>query len=403
RLIPIDNKEGMTMKLNKILPILFIIMFLVMVGFGIIIPVLPFYAEELGASATELGLLMAVYSLMQFIFAPMWGRISDRIGRKPVILIGIFGLSLSFFMMALSTQLWMLFVARIIGGILSAANMPTVMAYVADITTDEERGKGMGIIGAAPGLGFIFGPAIGVVFTNINLHTSFYISVIVLLLTMILVLIILKESIHLSEQKPVVENKSSWLKVFRGPLSILYFLQFFISLSLAGLEATFAYFAAEKAGLDAVTLGYIFMIMGLASAAVQGSMGKLTKKFGETVIIQMGIFVSAIGFGLILFTQNFSTAAIFLAIFGVGNGVIRPSVSSLLTKASKIGHGAATGYLSSFDSLGRINGPVLGGFLYSISIGLPYISGIILSLLAYFLFRIYVAKSNMVDRHKAKG
>ena len=131
------------------------IMFLVMVGFGIIIPVLPFYAEELGASPTELGLLMAVYSLMQFFFAPMWGRISDRYGRKPVILIGIFGLSVSFFLMALSTTVWMLFVARIVGGVLSAANMPTVMAYVADITSEEDRGKGMGIIGAATGLGFI--------------------------------------------------------------------------------------------------------------------------------------------------------------------------------------------------------------------------------------------------------
>src|SRR5699024_12223138 len=137
---------------------------------------------------------------------------------------------------------------------------------------------------------------------NINLHISFYISGIVSLLIMILVLIILKEYIHLSEQKPVVENKSLLLKVFRGSLSLLYFLFFFISLSLAGLEATFAYFAAEKAVLDDVTLGYIFMIMGLASAAVQGSMGKLTKKFGETVIIQVVIFVSAIGFGLILFT-----------------------------------------------------------------------------------------------------
>src|SRR5699024_2659345 len=146
----------MTMKLNKILPILFIIMFLVMVGFGIIIPVLPFYAEELGASATELGLLMAVYSLMQFIFAPMWGRISDRIGRKPVILIGIFGPSLSFFMMALSTQLWMLFVARIIGRILSAANIPIVMAYVDDITTDEQGRKGMVLIGTTTGLLHIF-------------------------------------------------------------------------------------------------------------------------------------------------------------------------------------------------------------------------------------------------------
>src|SRR5699024_4039345 len=195
-------------------------MFLVMVGFGIIIPVLPFYAEELGASPTELGLLMAVYSFMQFIFAPMWGRISDRIGRKPVILIGIFGLSLSFFIMALSKQLWMLFVARVIGGILSAANMPTVMAYVADITTDEERGKGMRMICAAIGLGLILGPAIGVVFTNISLHIPFYISGIVSFLTMFLVLIVLKESIHLSEHKDVAKNKLSWKKVFQGPLSM---------------------------------------------------------------------------------------------------------------------------------------------------------------------------------------
>src|SRR5690625_3483369 len=151
----------MTMKLNKILPILFIIMFLVMVGFGIIIPVLPFYAEELGASATELGLLMAVYSLMQFIFAPMWGRISDRIGRKPVILIGIFGLSLSFFMMALSTQLWMLFVARVIAGVLSAAILRTVLAYVSDITSANDWGNGKGIGGVATRPGFSFRAAIG--------------------------------------------------------------------------------------------------------------------------------------------------------------------------------------------------------------------------------------------------
>lgn len=384
------------MRLNKVLPVLFLIMFLVMVGFGIIIPVLPFYAEDLGASPTELGLLMAIYSLMQLIFAPMWGRVSDKIGRKPVILIGVFGLSLSFFMMALSTKLWMLFVARVIGGTLSAANMPTVMAYVADITSEEDRGKGMGIIGAATGLGFIFGPAIGGVFSRTNLHMPFFISGIVSLLTVFLVFIVLKESIHLSATKVDAKQKSSWKTIFQGPLFMLYALQFFISLSLAGLEATFAYFAAKKAGLDAVTLGYIFMIMGLASAVVQGSMGKLTMKFGEQLIIKAGILISAVGFGLILFTSNFTTAAIFLAIFGVGNGVIRPSVSSLLTKASTVGHGTVTGYLSSFDSLGRIIGPVLGGFLYSIAIGLPYISGIFLSLLAYILFRVYTAKLNTI-------
>ena len=148
-------------KTKRALPILFAVMFLVMVGFGIIIPVLPFYAENIGATPIQLGFLMAVYSLTQLLFAPIWGRISDRIGRKPVIIIGILGLSLSFYLMAISTSLWMLFVARIIGGILSSANMPTVMAYVADITSPEDRGKGMGVVGAATGLGFVFGPSIG--------------------------------------------------------------------------------------------------------------------------------------------------------------------------------------------------------------------------------------------------
>src|SRR5690606_15236548 len=135
------------MENKKVLPILFFIMFLVFIGFGIIIPVLPFYAEDLGASPTELGLLMAVYSFMQLLFAPLWGRLSDQIGRKPILIIGISGLAFSFFLMAIADSLFMLFVARILGGTLSAANMPTAMAYVADITTEENRSKGMGIVG----------------------------------------------------------------------------------------------------------------------------------------------------------------------------------------------------------------------------------------------------------------
>ncbi len=386
------------MKLNKVLPVLFLIMFLVMVGFGIIIPVLPFYAEELGASPAELGLLMSVYSIMQFIFAPMWGRISDRTGRKPVIMIGIFGLSLSFFMLAAASQLWMLFAARIVGGILSAANMPAVQAYVADITTDNDRSKGMGIIGAATGMGFIFGPAIGGVFTNINLQAPFYLAGIISLLTLFLVAIVLKESVHPANKQTKSQEGLSPSSFTRGPLPVLYFLQFFITLSLAGLEATFAYFAAARAGLDAVTLGYIFMIMGLASAAVQGSLGPLTKKFGEAAIIQLGIVVSAIGFALILLIHDFTTAALFLAVFGIGNGVIRPSISSILTKHSGTGYGSVTGYLSSFDSLGRIIGPAAGGFLYSVAISLPYLSGIFLSIFAYMLFQVYKSRLKAAER-----
>ncbi len=365
-------------------------MFLVMVGFGIIIPVIPFYAEELGASPTQLGLLMAVYSLMQLLFAPMWGRISDRIGRKPVMMLGILGLSLSFFLMALATELWMLFAARIIGGFLSAANMPTVTAYVADITSEEDRGKGMGIIGASIGLGFIFGPAIGGIFSEGSLNVPFFLAGASSLLTFFLILFVLKESLSPEQRSNQAKERTPLRKAINGPVSILYFLQLFVSLSLSGLEATFAYFAFEKAGLGTVELGYIFMIMGLAGALVQGGLvGRLTKKYGEGIVIQIGIVISTIGFALILFIDSFATAAIFLTVFGVGNGFIRPSVSALITKKSTSGHGSTTGLLSSFDSLGRIVGPPLGGLLFSVAIGLPYISGMLLSILALFLFKLY--------------
>lgn len=379
------------MDTKKALPILFAVMFLVMVGFGIIIPIIPFYAEDLGASPTELGLLMAVYSFMQLIFAPYWGRVSDRIGRKPVIMIGTIGLALSFFLMALSTELWMLFVARIIGGVLSSANMPTIMAYAADITTEENRGKGMGIVGAATGLGFIFGPAIGGIFSDESLTMPFYLAGFASLFTFILVVFILKESLPKESRKDIPRKRPNIFQALRGPHSIMYFLSFFVTLSLAGLEATFAYFAAETAGLGTKELGLIFMIMGLGSAVVQGGLvGALIKKFGEGSVIQLGIFVSALGFFLILFVNNFVTAAIFLTIFGIGNGVIRPSVSTLLTKRSKNKHGEVTGLISSFDSLGRIIGPPLGGMLFAMAIELPYISGIILSTIALILYRIFL-------------
>ncbi|MFC4319991.1 MFS transporter [Litchfieldia salsa] len=382
------------MNTKKSLSILFAVMFLVMVGFGIIIPVMPFYAEQIGASPTQLGLLMAVYSLMQLIFAPMWGRISDRIGRRPIIMVGIFGLALSFFLMAFSSTLWMLFAARIVGGFFSSANMPTVMAYVADVTSEEDRGKGMGIIGASVGLGFIFGPAIGGIFSQGSLQTPFLLAGTSALLTFFIVMLFLKESLTLEQRSSQSKKRVSLLKGLQGPVSTLYILQLFVSLSLSGLEATFAYFAFERANLGSVELGYIFMIMGFAGALVQGGLvGRLTKKYGEGKVIQLGIIISMIGFSLILLTDSFITAAIYLTIFGVGNGFIRPSVSSLLTKRSTTGHGSTTGLLSSFDSLGRIIGPPLGGILYSVSIGLPYISGVILSLIAFLLYQVYHQKS----------
>ena len=386
------------MENKKVLPLLFLVMFLVMVGFGIIIPVLPFLAEQVGGTPTQLGFLMAVYSLMQLFFAPVWGKVSDRIGRKPVMLIGILGLAISFFIMAAAESLWLMFMARIVGGILSSANMPTTMAYVADITSEEDRGKGMGIIGAATGLGFIFGPAIGGLLSKSSLNTPFLFAGILSALTFLLVLIVLKESLPAEQRGLMASTAGSMWKNFTGALSILFVLQFVVSLTLAGLEATFAYFAAKKAGINTIQLGYMFMIMGFGSAIVQGGLiGVMTKKWGEGRVIQIGLFVSVIGFILILFSHNFWTATIFLTIFGLGNGVIRPAVTSLLTKTSTGGHGGSTGLLSSFDSLGRIIGPPLGGILYSVTIGLPYISGAILTIGALCLYQMYHSKVRKVQ------
>jgi multidrug resistance protein len=377
---------------KKALPILFLVMFLVMLGFGIIIPVLPFFAKDIGATPTQLGFLMAVYSVMQFLFAPLWGGVSDRIGRKPVMLIGISGLALSFFLFSVADQLWELFAIRILAGILSSANMPTVTAYVADITSPENRGKGMGMVGAAVGLGFVFGPAIGGVFTKFGNHVPFLVAGISSAITFLLVLFVLKESLTPDKRKPTGVKESRW-KAFSGNLSIIYIMNFVVSVSMAGLETTFAYFGAERAGLDTVSLGYIFMIMGFAGALVQGGLiGRLIKKFGEGRVIQMGLVISAVGFGLILLTNSFWTAALYLSIFGIGNGFMRPAITALISKRTQAGQGSASGLLSSFDSLGRIVGPIVGGALFAVSSGFPYISGIILSVVALLLYYTFAGR-----------
>jgi MFS transporter, DHA1 family, multidrug resistance protein len=382
------------MENKRALFILAAVMFLVMVGFGVIIPVLPFFAKQIGATPAQLGWLMAVYSLMQLLFAPMWGRISDRIGRKPVMLIGIAGLAVSFFLFAISTKLWLLFVARIVGGFLSSANMPTTMAYVADVTTPENRGKGMGIIGASIGLGFIFGPAIGGIFAEHHLQTPFFITSGLAVITFLFVLFAVRESLPADKRANRQEHTKSRWAAFHGSMAFLYILSFFVSFSLSGLEATFAYFAAARAGIGAKQIGYIFMIMGLAGAIVQGGLiGRLIKKFGEGAVIQGGLFVSAVGFLLILLTHSFSTAALYLTIFGLGNGVIRPCVSALISKHTTVGQGNASGLMSSFDSLGRIAGPPLAGTLYAWHLGYPYISGAILSIVAYGVYRIYANRA----------
>lgn len=380
------------MNSKKVLPILFAIMFLVMVGFGIIIPIIPYYTEYLGASVKGLGWLMSIYSITQFVFAPIWGKVSDRIGRKPVILIGIIGLALSFYLMAIAKTFAFMFVARTLGGILSAANMTTVMAYVADITTKENRAKGMGVIGAATGLGFVFGPAIGGVLSKTSIVLPFWVSAVFATVTAIGVFFLLEESKVKEERESKVANLGS-MKLIFGTNGLLLALQLVATISLAGLETTFAYFVNVKIGMTAYELGFVFMIMGLCQAAVQGGLlGTLVKKFGEGNVIILGLVLSAIGFTSILFISNFLTAAIFVSILGVGNGFIRPCVTAILTNKAIGSNGQISGIIASSDSLGRIIGPLAGSFLYAYTISFPYYFGLLLSIVGLLMYMIYLLK-----------
>ncbi|GAX89872.1 MFS transporter [Effusibacillus lacus] len=370
-------------------------MFMVMLGFGIIIPVLPYYAKSFGADSLELGYLMAVYSVMNFIFAPIWGGISDRIGRKPVLMIGLAGFAASYFLFGMATELWQLFATRIMAGVLSAAALPTVMAYVADVTTEETRARGMGMIGAAAGLGFIFGPAIGGTFSRFGDSVPFFIAGALVVANFIFAAFVLRESMSAEQRMENRAKKESSWAAFKAPLSYLFMMQFVVTLSLAGLEATFAFYSLDTFGADEFDMAMIFMIMGIAGAIVQGGLiGRLTKWLGEPGVIQLGLVTSIIGFLLITQVNSFTTAAIYLTIFGMGNGMIRPAVSALISKKTSAGQGSSMGLLGSMDSLGRIAGPVVGGSLYKAGMAVPYIAGAVISLLAMIMFFTYRKKES---------
>ncbi len=394
----------------KQITILFSVLFLVMLGFGIIIPVLPYYAEYFGASEDTFGWLMATYSIMQFIFAPIWGKLSDKVGRKPILLIGLSGYIASFILFAFASKLWVLFVARVLAGILSSATLPTAMAIVADQTTEEQRGKAMGMLGAGIGLGFIFGPAIGGVLSNIqwlnlpSLATPFLFTAILATIPFTLAFFKLEESLSVEEKLRNEESGRSRKISFQinaDNLALVYLSAFIVSFTLAGLEGTFAFFAKDRAGITTQELGYIFMIMGVANAFVQGGLiGKLINKYGEESTIKFGLLVSSLGFFLLIFANQFWSLAFFLAIFGMGNGMMRPSISSLISKRTTKGQGTAIGIMDSMDSLGRIAGPPIAGILYISMMEFPYLLGAIFTVVFAGLFHIKY-RTNVVKTKEA--
>ncbi|MCK5343609.1 MAG: MFS transporter [Candidatus Heimdallarchaeota archaeon] len=396
---------------NKNLTILFFTILIVMMGFGIILPILPFLIEKFGASGKAMGLLMASYAVAQFIFSPIWGKISDKYGRKPILIIGVFGFGLAMMLFGFATQLWMLFAARILAGVLSSATMPTAMAYIGDSTSDEDRGKGMGILGAAMGLGMVVGPGLGGWLSTDSFSIPFFVSAGISFFTVFLLILILPESLdhnlRATETKIKLSDQIKEMsRSLTGPIGFLLFLAFLISFGLTNFESVFGLYASHSFNYNAGQVGTILMVIGLISALVQGFFtGIASKKFGESNVVKFSLLFSGIGFLLMLQSKNlaeflktivsFSSEAILfssiiftMGIFVTANAMIRPGVSSLISKRSNVGQGAAMGLNNSFMSLGRIFGPLLAGYTFDIHNNLPYTIGAIVMFLG-FLFSIF--------------
>jgi DHA1 family multidrug resistance protein-like MFS transporter len=383
---------------------------IVMLGFGLVVPIMPFYVTHFGATGKALGALMALYSLCQFIFAPIWGRLSDRIGRKPVLLIGVAGFLASFGLQGMARSLAALFVARTLSGVLSSAALPTALAYIADTTQARDRSKGMGIMGAAMGFGMIFGPMMGGPLTltltdppawlapfmlitpdatgqPINLSMPFYSAATLALLALPFILVMLPESLPPERRQaqpsggPGGSRFELLLTALRGEMGLLYALAFFLSFALANFESTIGLHIQDYFGVGPLGFSMIMVAIGTIAVVQQGVMiGPLTRRFGEVGLLRGGLTLSLIGMVMLALATHFWILVIGGLVMMTGNTLLRPSSASLISQQTRSTQGLTMGLENSFMSLGRIGGPLVGGWSYDIAWPLPYWTAATISL-----------------------
>jgi DHA1 family multidrug resistance protein-like MFS transporter len=386
--------------MNRNIAILFFTLVVMMIGFGIIIPLLPFYVIEMGGSGISMGILMAVFSLMQFLFSPFWGDLSDRYGRKPILMIGILGNGISMILMGMSTELWMLFSSRALAGLLSSATLPTAMAYISDSTDENQRGGGMGVIGAAFGLGMVLGPGIGGMMSDISLSAPFFLAAGLSALSLLFIWFMLPESLS-KENRLKDAGKfqgpqlgAMWESLF-SPLGFLFVLAFLLSFAMTNFEGIFGFYAERRFSYDAKTIGMILTVIGLTSSLVQGVLtGPSIKRWGDTAVIRASLFFSSVAFLLMLTATNLTTVMLTTGFFVFSNAMLRPSVASLISKRAEKGQGIAMGLNNSFMSLGRIVGPLWAGFILDVNLNYPFITGSFIMLLGFIAALIFLQKNS---------
>ena len=347
--------------MSRPLFIIFLTIFVNLVGFGIIIPLLPFYAETFGASPLVIGLLFASFSLSQLVAAPLLGELSDRWGRRPVLIFSLLGTVVSFVMLAVAGSLPMLFAARIVDG-LSGGNITTARAYIADITAEENRAKAFGILGAAFGLGFIVGPALGAAFSRISYTAPIWAAAAITAVATVMAWLWLPETVHRAHAgggAPWHALADLWR---RTHLRVLFTIDFVYWTAFAVYQTTFALFGARRFGFDAAHIGYLLSAFGFVGVVVQGAfVGPVVRMFGERRTLAAGLMFAAVGWGGSALTHSVPVFVAMLVPGAIGIGLCNATLSALISRsAAAHEQGRVQGAAGALESLGRTIGPVWG-------------------------------------------
>ena len=346
------------------IPAVLFTQFMLAFGFGVILPILPFYTLSLGAKPFELGLLTATFAFMSLLSNPFFGKLSDKIGRKKVLFMGVSGFLAAYLLFAFSDSLLLAFVARAIEGIAAGAVFPCCLSLLSDLTTEKQRGKAMGLFSMTFSLGFILGPAVGGIASAISVKDVFFVSAGFSIINLCWIHFRLKEPHEKQESKDLTAQEVTLLERISSPLLFLFLSSFMITFIIGGLDATLALHTSAVLGFTSAQVGLVFTYIGFLILVMQLVSGSLVNRFGELNLIRVGLVFSGLGFFLLQYANDWPGLLFPLAVLVAGNALVFPSVSSLLTKKVTAKRGAVLGLAGSFNSSGQIVGPLLAGFLY---------------------------------------
>ncbi len=375
------------------LGIVFFTVFIDLLGFGILIPILPLFAsQKLNISDFQIGIVIASFSFIQFLFNPILGKLSDRIGRRPLIVYTLLITSISYFIFTFATSFWILLLSRVLAGF-GGSNIGVAQAYIADITTKQERAKGMGLIGAAFGLGFLFGPMIGGILSQYGYEYAGYGSSIFSFTAFLFSFFFLPES-----KKENIKYDNSKLKIldlkfaaetlkipFTGMLITMFFL---IVFSMANIYGTFPIIGSKYYHFSNKEITILYVIMGLIGAIIQGGLMKyLSTKIKDKNLVVFGMIVLSLGLGFIPYSINFYGLIVSISMLSIGSGILQPVILSMISKYSpEHNQGATLGFSQSLSALGRVLGPLWGGFSYDyLGFRSPFLTGAIITLITLLI------------------